>query len=85
MGPEYQYINVEGYEDCLVQSFAPGQATEEYCFPLTKLPGCPSSVWQELKSFYDPNQDYEDISGFDDGNSVIHSLINEHFSYFKII
>ena len=57
----------------------PGQAeaTGDYCFPMTKLPGCPSSVWQELKEFYDPNQDAPPISGFDDGNNAIHSLKTE--------
>ena len=55
VGPEYRYINVEGYEDCLIEHFKPGQLTDEYCLPTSKLPGCPNSVWMQLKELYDPN------------------------------
>ena len=55
VGPEYRYINVEGYEDCLIEHFKPGQLTDEFCLPTSKLPGCPNSVWIQLKELYDPN------------------------------
>ena len=55
VGPEYRYINVEGYEDCLIEHFKEGQLTDEYCLPTSKLPGCSNSVWMQLKELYDPN------------------------------
>ena len=55
VGPEYRYINVEGYEDCLIEHFKEGQLTDEYCLPTSKLPGCSNSVWIQLKELYDPN------------------------------
>ena len=66
VGPEYRYINVEGYEDCLIEHFKPGQLTDEFCLPTSKLPGCPNSVWIQLKELYDPNSDYSTDYGSND-------------------
>merc|ERR1719435_677798 len=53
--PEYRYVNIKGYQDCLTELFKPGQSSEEFCLPPSKPPGCPTSVWLEIKEEYDPN------------------------------
>ena len=58
---------MEGYEDCLIEHFKPGQLTDEFCLPTSKLPGCPNSVWIQLKELYDPNSDYSTDYGSNDG------------------
>ena len=60
---------MEGYEDCLIEHFKPGQLTDEFCLPTSKLPGCPNSVWIQLKELYDPNSDYSTDYGSNDGGA----------------
>merc|ERR1712172_440203 len=58
--PEYRYANFDGWEACVMQQPPkPGQTIEEYCLPTSRLDGCPSSVWGQLKDEYDPNNDIE--------------------------
>ena len=45
-----KYLSVEGFKSCLV-NYAE-ETSFHWCFPLKKLPGCPSKVWNELGDAY---------------------------------
>ena len=41
-----RYLSVQGFKSCLVNYSE--ETSTHWCFPLKKLPGCPSKSWNEL-------------------------------------
>merc|ERR1711935_99328 len=62
LGPDVQYVNYDGWEDCVVVKPS-NVAFTEYCLPTSKREKCPTSVWNQLKGEFDPNNYIEQVGG----------------------
>ena len=49
-----KYLNVENYQQCLIDLVKPG-GSDGYYFPSSRPADCPKSVWRKLKREYKGN------------------------------
>ena len=56
-----KYLSVQGFQNCMVNYAL--ETSSHWCFPLEKIPGCPTETWNELGEAYKPQRERPNMVG----------------------